>query len=244
MRFSFALATLAAVCSVQADNILIQVGANNALTFSPSNITAKVGDTIAFQFQSKNHSITQSSFASPCVKSGVVDSGFQFVTPGQAQLPQYSFNVTDLNPLWFFCAQTNPANHCNAGMVFSVNANETSPKTFAAFQALAMGNSGAIASSVAASVVASVTSAAAGAINTATSDIASVVQQGTSILPSVISDATSVIGNGVSDATAAAGAAASDAAKAAGGLIGAGVRVNANSLTFLVGLGVAVHLLL
>ncbi|KAF7344733.1 hypothetical protein MVEN_01634000 [Mycena venus] len=154
MRFSLALAGLAAVCSVHADNILIQVGANDTLTFSPSNITAKVGDTIAFQFQSKNHSVTQSSFTSPCVKSGVVDSGFQLATPGSGQLPEYSFNVTDLNPLWFFCAQTNPANHCNAGMVFSVNADETSPKTFAAFQALAEGKSGAASSTSAAGAAA------------------------------------------------------------------------------------------
>ncbi|KAJ7932861.1 Cupredoxin, partial [Mycena leptocephala] len=147
MRFSLALSALAPILSVYADNILVMVGANNQLAFSPPNVTANVGDVISFQFQSKNHSVTQSTFGSPCTtqttpKQGI-DSGFQFVgAPGAAMLPQFSFNVTDLNPLWFYCAQTNPASHCSAGMVFSVNADPSSPKSFAAFQALAMGVNG------------------------------------------------------------------------------------------------------
>ncbi|KAJ6532379.1 Cupredoxin, partial [Mycena capillaripes] len=137
MRFSLAVVALAPILSVYADNILIQVGANNQLIFSPSNVTAKVGDTIAFQFQSKNHSLTQSTFAAPCTKNGPVDSSFQFVPAGSTQLPQFSFNVTDTTPLWFFCAQTNPVSHCGQGMVFSVNADPNSAKSHAAFQALA-----------------------------------------------------------------------------------------------------------
>lgn len=38
----------------------------STLTFEPANITAQPGDTITFEFHQKNHTVTQSSFASPC----------------------------------------------------------------------------------------------------------------------------------------------------------------------------------
>jgi len=48
-------------------------------------------------------------------------------------LPQWSFNVdNDTTPLWFFCAQMG---HCQMGMVFSVNADPDSAKSFAVYQA-------------------------------------------------------------------------------------------------------------
>jgi plastocyanin len=42
------------------------VGGPNILSYSPSNITAQVGDTITFEFHQKNHTITASSFDAPC----------------------------------------------------------------------------------------------------------------------------------------------------------------------------------
>ena len=45
----------------------IIVGGAGALTFDPANITAQVGDTITFEFRAKNHTVTQSTFAAPCV---------------------------------------------------------------------------------------------------------------------------------------------------------------------------------
>jgi hypothetical protein len=52
-------------------------------------------------------------------------------------LPVWTINITDTTtPLWFYCAQTNPAPHCEKGMVFAVN--PTADKTFAAFQQSAM----------------------------------------------------------------------------------------------------------
>lgn len=49
-------------------NITVGVGADNksALVFTPSNITANVGDVIQFFFGPKNHTATQSSFDKPC----------------------------------------------------------------------------------------------------------------------------------------------------------------------------------
>jgi len=38
----------------------------STVTYTPSNITAQVGDTVTFQFMQKNHTATQSTFADPC----------------------------------------------------------------------------------------------------------------------------------------------------------------------------------
>ncbi|KAJ7632844.1 hypothetical protein FB45DRAFT_516876 [Roridomyces roridus] len=143
MRFSLAVAAIAApVLSVVAQqNILVTVGANALLAFNPPNITANNGDTVTFQFQSKNHSVTQSTFADPCSIATApqgIDSGFQLVAANATELPEWSFTITNASaPLWFFCAQTVPANHCHAGMVFSVNAKEGTAKSFEAYQASA-----------------------------------------------------------------------------------------------------------
>ncbi len=73
----------------------VQVGAGGQLLFSPEAIVstnqylvgtgflhsiffqaASAGDQVVFHFNPKNHSVTQSSFASPCgFKSGGINSG-------------------------------------------------------------------------------------------------------------------------------------------------------------------------
>ncbi|KAJ7510132.1 hypothetical protein B0H11DRAFT_1701296, partial [Mycena galericulata] len=132
------------------------------LAFSPTNITAQVGDVVAFQFQGKNHSVTQSTFTDPCsiqtTPAQGISSGFQPVAANATELPEWSFTVNNAStPLWFFCAQTNPKSHCEAGMVFSVNANPDSAKSFAVYQAAAM------AGNAAAAAVSGVASAAGAA---------------------------------------------------------------------------------
>ncbi|KAJ7808151.1 hypothetical protein B0H14DRAFT_3152221 [Mycena olivaceomarginata] len=64
-HFSLAAAVLAPVLSAQAAKMLVQVGPEGQQIFSPSNITANVGDVVSFAFLTKNHSVTESSFASP-----------------------------------------------------------------------------------------------------------------------------------------------------------------------------------
>lgn len=140
MRFSLVATVLFSIAVVNAKNFLVQVGANNALIFSPSQITAAAGDTVSFQFQGKNHSVTQSTFPSPCVRQTTptlgIDSGFMPVPSGAATLPEWTITVNNGSaPLWFFCAQTIPLVHCQQGMVFAINAPPT--KTFAEFQAAA-----------------------------------------------------------------------------------------------------------
>lgn len=127
------------------------VGGPNKLYYDPSNITAKAGDTVTFQFMQKNHTVTQSTFASPCraltltSTSGQVgfDSGFMPVADGATDFPSYTIKVNDTAPIWAYCKQ---AGHCGSGMVFSVNAVETGPNNFGAFQAAAKQQNGTSAS--------------------------------------------------------------------------------------------------
>jgi len=153
MRFStvFALAAalIPAFVSAQSPpagkNITIKVGGPDGLVLTPSNITAAVGDIVNFEFQGKNHSVTQSTFANPCSRMSLngglgVDSGFlalgnSTVTPK----PVWSIQIVNASaPLWFYCAQQG---HCQMGMVAAINAVETGPKNFAAFKQLAMASS-------------------------------------------------------------------------------------------------------
>lgn len=147
MRFA-AIATAASLAgAASAANILVKVGDAAGLTFTPAFVTAAQGDTISFQFLSKNHSVTQSTFAKPCERQSTpsqgISSGFQPVDANAQSVPQWSFTVNNATaPLWFFCGQTNPVSHCQKGMVFSVNA-PTTGNTHEKYVANAMGNAAA-----------------------------------------------------------------------------------------------------
>ncbi|KAJ7771663.1 Cupredoxin [Mycena metata] len=126
--------------AVSSDHVVI-VGGTAGLVYSPSNITAQPGDTVTFQFHSKNHTATQSSFASPCRALSSTsttgqtgfDSGFMPVDANATQFPTYTIQINDTTPIWVYCRQLT---HCGSGMTFSVNAVE--PNSFAAFQAKAI----------------------------------------------------------------------------------------------------------
>jgi plastocyanin len=121
---------------------IVTVGDNGTLTYSPSSIQAAPRDIVSFQFKSKNHTVSQSSFADPCRKlqftstTGQVgfDSGFLPVTADASAFPTWNITVNDTAPIWAYCRQ---GNHCGGGMVFAINAVENSNKSFSAFQALA-----------------------------------------------------------------------------------------------------------
>ncbi|KAH8106878.1 Cupredoxin [Cristinia sonorae] len=140
MRFTSILAALPFIGAALAQtNHVVLVGANGTLTYSPSEITAAAGDTVSFQFLSKNHTVTQSTFTSPCSNmtnpdgSLGVDSGFQAVPAGATQFQQWTITVNNASaPMWFYCRQ---ANHCAQGMVFAIN--PTAAKSFDAFQSAA-----------------------------------------------------------------------------------------------------------
>ncbi|KAL8649523.1 MAG: hypothetical protein Q9226_005547, partial [Calogaya cf. arnoldii] len=79
----------------------VMVGGEAGLIFSPNTLTAMPGDLVEFTFMSKNHTLTQSTFAEPCkkMKEGV-DSGFlpnadNTLSPP----PTYVFQVKDKKPI-------------------------------------------------------------------------------------------------------------------------------------------------
>jgi plastocyanin len=124
----------------------IIVGGPGKLTFNPSRISAQPRDTIVFEFHEKNHTVTQSSFDDPCRPlkaaadgSAGFDSGYQPVADGSTTFPTWNFTVKDTAPMWAYCKQ---GNHCGQGMVFAVNSDESSPRSFDAFQNVAKGLNG------------------------------------------------------------------------------------------------------
>jgi len=143
MRFStlFAGALAAVVPALVAAQQQVIVGMNGTLTFNPPAVTVPQGGSVQFIFMSKNHSVYQSSFADPCtpIANGFQAPFFPIASDVTDNFPTITLQVTQTAPLWFYCPQTNPTNHCHLGMVGSINAATTGNKTFKAFQALAMG---------------------------------------------------------------------------------------------------------
>ncbi|EJU05483.1 hypothetical protein DACRYDRAFT_103969 [Dacryopinax primogenitus] len=149
MHFSTVFAVAAAaflpaavVAQTTGANHQIIVGLNGTLTYTPANITATVGDSVTFVFAHGNHTVTQSTFAAPCVytqnaTAGTVgfQSGFQPIASNQSLVPSVTMLVNTTAPIWFYCQQ---ANHCQQGMVGAINAVEGSAKSYDAFKALAM----------------------------------------------------------------------------------------------------------
>ncbi|KAG8731036.1 hypothetical protein FRC12_019932 [Ceratobasidium sp. 428] len=141
MRFSVAALFAFVPALVSAANITVVVGGSGALTYTPSNITAQPGDFVEFEFHDKNHTVTQSTFADPCTPfknattgEAGLDSGYQAVAAGSTQFPVWTIQIAEVSPIWMFCLQ---GKHCANGMVFSINANESSDKSFAAYKARA-----------------------------------------------------------------------------------------------------------
>ncbi|KAG6888972.1 hypothetical protein C0995_004611 [Termitomyces sp. Mi166 len=132
--------------AVQGTVHTVVVGGPGKLLFDPPFIAAQPRDTVVFQFQQKNHSVTQSSFADPCRKlaTGGFDSGFMPVPDSvTSNFPTWNITVNDTSPVWAYCRQQIPTSHCGAGMVFdlmlksAVNPVQNSDRNFTAFQNLA-----------------------------------------------------------------------------------------------------------
>ncbi|KAF8988548.1 hypothetical protein BDQ17DRAFT_1414605 [Cyathus striatus] len=92
------------------------------MTFNPSNVTAAVGDTVVFKFLNGNHSVTQSTFANPCTPSSEnISSGYISANSSNELQQQWTYEVGEISgPVWFYCQQTDPVNHCHAEMIFTV----------------------------------------------------------------------------------------------------------------------------
>jgi plastocyanin len=119
MRFSTIFAATAAlVGAAVAEDHIVVVG-NNSIEFFPNTLSAKTGDTVTFRFWPKNHSIVQSTFASPCKPlDGGIWSGF---IPSSTGASQDTFQIkiqNDTTPIWYYCSQMK---HCQGGMVGVIN---------------------------------------------------------------------------------------------------------------------------
>lgn len=171
---ALALLALSALPAARAATFEVVVGGSNGLKYNPEFVTAQPGDIVRFVFQQKNHTVTQSTFAAPCVKApGGFDSEFVPVAEGQTEFPVAEFAVTSTDPVWIYCKQ---GTHCSAGgMVFAINPGER----FATFKAAATGaapaSTSSSASSTATGTTATTTGTSTAPTSTATKDIKVVV---------------------------------------------------------------------
>ncbi|EHL00969.1 Cupredoxin [Glarea lozoyensis ATCC 20868] len=106
---------------------LVIVGADGDLKYKDNQVTAQIGDIIRFDFNSTNHTVTQSSFLEPCKPlAGGFNTGFnQFNNASKTGLIFRDYKVEVSTPLWFYCAQ---GAHCKKGMVLAVNPGNKFPE--------------------------------------------------------------------------------------------------------------------
>lgn len=192
--------------------IHVDVG-KSGLTFNPSSITAAVGDEVQFEFYPSGHSVAQSSFDKPCQgSSGGFYSGFPVQPNG------FTINITDTNPIYFFCSQIG---HCNAGMVGAINA-PTSGNTLDAYRSAAAGASLVAPTTVGGGVV--------GPLDES-SDSSSSSESGVSSTQSSASSAASATGSGAASATGSLTPSASAATTSAATLSGSSGPSATNAVT-------------
>jgi len=142
---SFADSPAATPAAAEGTVHTVIVGGTGNLSFTPNHIIAAPRDTVVFQFQQKNHSVIQSTFADPCRKFNAdntsapagFNSGYFPVGANDTVFPTWNLTVNDTTPTWAYCGQINPSSHCGAGMVFAINAVDASPRNFSAYQAIA-----------------------------------------------------------------------------------------------------------
>jgi hypothetical protein len=94
-------------------------------------VNAAKGDIITFDFNSTNHTVTQSSFQDPCKPlAGGFNTGFNQVnTLNRTNGITRNYVVQSTDPTWFYCAQPK-GTHCQKGMVFGVNPGNKFPEFF------------------------------------------------------------------------------------------------------------------
>src|SRR5271156_3211682 len=103
-----------AAAAASASNIHQVAVGKNGLVFTPDTLPAAAGDTIEFTFAPGGHSVTRSTFSSPCeaATTDVIWSGFASTSD------MFVLKVNDTNPIWLYCSQVT---HCQAGMAMVIN---------------------------------------------------------------------------------------------------------------------------
>jgi plastocyanin len=117
---------------------------NGNLAYSPSSITAAVGETIEFHFFPPLHSVAQGDFATPCTPpaNGTGFFSGDITTSSGENTNVFTIKINDTNPIWFYCVIPT---HCQAGMSGVINPPADGSMTLAQYQLAA----GKVASSVA-----------------------------------------------------------------------------------------------
>ncbi|KAH8660584.1 Cupredoxin [Xylariales sp. PMI_506] len=126
MRFSLYLAQLAAVANAATVTIYV---AESGLTFTPSSVTANVGDELEFRFYTGGHGVASSTLDTPCAPG---TAGFYsgFITGDSSADTAFVTTVNSTDPIFFYCPK---GSHCKSGMVGVVNpANSTDLATYSA----------------------------------------------------------------------------------------------------------------
>jgi len=111
MHYSPLLLPLLPFLTFAAD-IQVAVG-NGGNVFSPATVKANAGDTVSFVFNGDTHNVVQSSFDAPC---SPMQNGF--AVGFQSSATTFTINVTNTDPIWYYCSYEN---HCNVGMVGVIN---------------------------------------------------------------------------------------------------------------------------
>ncbi|TVY15895.1 putative GPI-anchored cupredoxin [Lachnellula arida] len=112
----------------------VVVGAEGKLLYKDNQIIASIGDIIRFDFNSTNHTVTQSTLQKPCEPlKGGFDTGFTHFNDQNRTgvLPPVDFTVSVSTPLWFYCAQPK-GTHCQKGMVLGINPGNKFPEFLSA----------------------------------------------------------------------------------------------------------------
>ncbi|KAL2262720.1 hypothetical protein VTK26DRAFT_309 [Humicola hyalothermophila] len=111
----------------------VNVG-KGGLKFDPEVVKAEVGDTIQYNFFSRNHSVAQSSFDKPCqpLDDGFFSGFVQSESTDTASTTTFTIKVKDEKPIWVYCSQPE-GDHCQKGMVHAINPPEKG-NTFEAYK--------------------------------------------------------------------------------------------------------------
>jgi plastocyanin len=122
MHFSTIFAATALAGAAFAENHTIVVSNKGGdLVFKPDTLKAAEGDMVTFKFWPKNHSVAQSTFASPCepMNNGFWSGFVPTMSMESAANTTFTYEITNASaPIWYYCTQ---GKHCQGGMVGVIN---------------------------------------------------------------------------------------------------------------------------